>query len=208
VKKTPISGLCGMLLVALASAAAGAPIEIDLALENYQLQPDAPDQTILISVSDKQGGTTVSGVNFRLRLDDGISPGDSPAPRITAIDLIGDDTNPTIFYGNANPPVDPDGEPDAWPYYEARIVTTAAGSVPADGLLAIVTLDATGVFSGSWDLILGDPGGFPTSFPDAAVDLEPGTLHVVPEPATLTLLLIAAATLACWLCKAPRHWQG
>jgi len=178
-------------LALLESVGWGATLGIDLSLEDYALEPNLGGQQVLISVVDQEGGTTVEGVTLNVRLDDGLSPTMDPAPRITAVDMLGDSATPTIFYNQANSPVDPDGEPDPWPYYESRSVTTVGPPVAADGLLAIVTFDTSGVSAGQWDLILRDPADVATEFPGVTLDLTPGVLSIVPEPSTCGLLLVA-----------------
>ena len=149
---------------------------------DHLLGPEATDQTVEVHVS---GAEEVYGVNFYARIDDGLSPTPTPSPEISNLDVIGDAGNPTIFYGNNNGQSDPDGDPDAYPYYEARFLTTSPAAPPtatADGLLAIITFDTQGVTSGTWDLILSDPGGFQTDFIGAPVTIIDGTITVSTPP--------------------------
>jgi len=148
---------------------------------DHLLQADQAGQLIEVYVT---GGEAVEGLNFRIRIGDGIDPTPSPAPKIPdddAVDLVGTAANPTIFYSNHTTPRDLD-DPDQSDYYEAAAISTDHDTVSAEGLLAIVEIDTTGVTTGQWDLILRDPGGFSTSFvgPSGTIypDLVVGSIKI------------------------------
>jgi len=75
-------------------------------------------------------------------------------------------------YAEDEAPAQPD--PDDWQV--RTIATPVSGVVPsfvsaANGLLANVTFDASGVAAGNWDLVLADPDGVPTDFAGRHADI-------------------------------------
>ena len=116
----------------------------------YQLRQNQANQQIQVYVS---GGDPVAGVNFNMELGNGgTQMGQPPAPSFTNLDLV----TGTIFQADYLDPVDSGSTPDlltAW-------VVTNSGTVPADGLLATVTVDTTGFFASdpvhSWLLSMND----------------------------------------------------
>lgn len=148
---------------------------------NHALQPDQSGQSVQIFVS---GIDAVEGLNLNAQINDGGSAGGGVdvGPTIEDVDLI----TGTIFATNHN-----GGDtPLAFPQLVAKNVLTNSDTVIADGLLATITLDTTGVFSGTYSLRLSDTLNGSTDFlgTPAIFASEPGTLTIVPEPAGGVLL--------------------
>ena len=177
---------CAMLILLATATSRGAVINVGERL----LEPDQPGQTIEIRVS---GGEAVSGVNFYVLLDDGgpaagaSEPVDGPI--ISDVNL----TDGTIFDGNHNTQVSPTEAPWVW----TSNVTTQSGTVTADGVLATITFNTTGLHEGSWPLRLMDPLGAETNFVPGSVSttVNHGTVHI-PEPASAALLVGSALAAA------------
>ncbi|MEM6363213.1 MAG: hypothetical protein AAF745_02220 [Planctomycetota bacterium] len=156
------------------------------------LLPDTPNQTITITVS---GGDAVQGLNFNLQIDDA---GGIKAPAISAVDITGPST---IFSGNNTGQTDVGtGELIPGSQLGLRTTTTSSGSVIADGTLAIVTLDTTGLASGNFTLNLSSTLNGPTDFAGIPVDeFQGGGLSIaataIPEPNLAMTLSIAAASM-------------
>ena len=124
----------------------------------HTLLPDTPGQTIEIRVS---GGAAVQAVDFNVQIADGFPTGGTvDGPNITGVDIIGTALNPTIFFGNANAPTTLRQDPQMWSLF----TTTQSGTVVANGLLGILTVDTTGWFSGNWTLALGNTQEGATDF--------------------------------------------
>ncbi len=145
------------------------------------LLPNTPDQVCQIMVS---GGAYVAGLTLNISVGDGLDAG--TAPRITGVDILGNAADPTIFYGNNTGQVDANGVPDPYPEYETVQTTTGSGLVPANGLLADVTIDTTGFTSGTWALVLADPAGVATDFAGKSAVINNGTITIVQAPLTAT----------------------
>ena len=159
----------------------------------HSLLPDTPGQTIEIRVS---GGAAVQGVDFNVQIADGFPTGGTvDGPNITGVDIIGTALNPTIFFGNANAPQVLRQDPQMWSLF----TTTQSGTVVANGLLGILTIDTTGWFTGNWTLALGNTQEGPTDFTLVNATITDGSITVVPEPvssvAVATLLLAGAVFL-------------
>jgi hypothetical protein len=99
----------------------------------------------------------VAGLDLYLFVNNNVVP----APIITAVDVIGPGT---IFHPNnvgqfsLGPPYDVPGQ------QPSAITTTSSGFVVADGILAFVTVDTTGVPAGLYVLGLTNPDLGPTDF--------------------------------------------
>ena len=129
-----------------------------------------------------------------------INGGVGPAPVITAIDVTGPGT---LFFGNntgqTNFP-----SPDQMPGLRPAVLTTAvSGRILADGLLARVTYDTTGVPAGVYSISLTSHPFGPTDLgADDNFDLVfPMVLNNefgLPEPSTLLLGGIGAIGLVIW----------
>ena len=114
---------------------------------DHQLEPNTAGQEVLIYVD---GDDAVQGLNFQIQIDDGVLPPGQTAPKITAVDI----TTGTIFGSSNNGSHGDLSEPMIW----ARSTTTdeelSTATVTADGLLATVTIDTTGLSGGVFDLTL------------------------------------------------------
>jgi hypothetical protein len=112
-------------------------------------------------------------------------------PNITAINL----TTGTIFSGNNT-----GGMFTSSDQYWISQISTNTGTVPANGLIATLTVDTTGfnIGSGPFSLKLsGTPDG-DTDFAPIPVTITNGQLTVIPEPSTwfLGASLVLAAIFA------------
>jgi len=151
-------------------------------MDPYELLEDTPGQWIEISIS---GGDAVEGCNFNAQIGDGgPAVGGSPGPVITAVDLEGSVSNPTIFFDNN------DGQVDlgSLPQLAMLVIATESGTVSANGVLARLEIDTTG-FSGdkTWTLALNATVNDSTDFGPVNADITDGAIHI-PEPTSLTLL--------------------
>jgi len=123
----------------------------------HTLLPNTPNQTIAVYVA---GGFPVRGLKFFAEIAGGdpASGGSLQGPQIQSVDLVGDTAIPTIFTGNN------DGQHQAGgglPQVQAWEISTAAGSVTAQGLLATLSIDTTGFWKEptavhGWPLLLAD----------------------------------------------------
>ncbi len=122
----------------------------------------------------------VSGIDLFVQVGDGGTTvgGDDTGPRITSLDLV----TGTIFAAN-HTDVFTDPAPLIW----GATTTTTAGTVAANGVLATLTIDTTGITTGQFDLILNPPGTGPTAFADTGIvtNLTNGLLQIGAAP-TLT----------------------
>lgn len=183
--------LCGVLLLSIGDVRS----QIFIDVGSHDLQPNTPGQIIEISVS---GGTGVQGMNFNVQIADG---GTVDGPDITAVDILGTGANPTIFFGNANTPTTVRNDPQI----RSLFTTTVSDRVNTSGLLAIITLDTTGWFGGSWALALGNTQEGSTTFPDGLAPggeyvptITEGSITVVPEPVSTSVagvLLLAGGLI-------------
>ena len=149
----------------------------------HHLEPDTPDQVVEIHVS---GGDAVQGLNLyvvvanggpELELIEGGLPAGTgiPGPAITYVDTITD----TIFASN-NLGLDivPDGDIEI-PQVATVYTITASGTVPADGLLARVTLDTTSFLEGTYALSL-TVLDYPSDFAGIPIDITDGLIVIDP----------------------------
>ena len=179
--------VCGM-----ATSAFAVPI---ISLSDWWLPSGVPGQVLPITIADNGQGTPIPGapagqigeVELNLFIDLG-------GPIITNIDLIGPGT---IFNGNnvgqTNLP-DPYATPGNQPSAFTRTVT---GFVSANGVLAYVTVDTTGIKKGFYNFSLTNELG-PTNVGDTEVlpFFVRGSIFVdVPEPASIVMGLMGAAAL-------------
>ena len=136
------------------------------------------------------GGDPIQGVDlFMTSGPDGFTP--FSGHRIQAIDLIGPGT---IFHGNNTGQFDhvPLPSLNTW-----SSTTTAAGTVAASGTLAFLTIDATGVAPGIYqlqltNLVIGAPSDLPPFSSPVLID---GAFTIIPEPGSIVLGLFATAGL-------------
>jgi hypothetical protein len=175
-----------VLLFCLLSATARSQIFINVG--DHTLLPNTPGQTIDISVS---GGIPVQGLNFNVQVADGFPDGTPPGtvdgPNITAIDILGTASKPTIFFGNNTGQQPIRSDPQVW----SASTTTSLGLVNAAGLLGILTIDTTGWFGGNWTLALNNTQEGPTDFTLLSATITDGSITVVPEPVSTSLVTSA-----------------
>ncbi len=179
-----------ILLLALLCVEPAAAATINVG--THELLPNTPFQAIEIYTS---GGDEVQGVNFNIQVADGglEAGGLIDGPAITDVDLI----TGTIFADNHTVQTNISAGYD-WPQFGAYAVTTASGTVAADGLLGTVVIDTTGFFSGTWELRMAGTRNGDTDFTVLPATIFNGQLVLIPEPSGLLLLGSGAAFLACW----------
>ena len=150
---------------------------------DYVLRPNRPGQQIEIYV---QGGQPVAGLDFFLQLGDGgpeldqlgLPPGQD-GPSITHVEL----KQGTLFQNTPDVGIDLGSLPQVANW---SISIADEGSVPAEGLLATVTVDTTGFFDGTWSLLLADllpehpSGPFSTNFAGMPIFITNGSLRIQP----------------------------
>lgn len=186
----------GLLVFALCLCGFGSTAVAELFIDvgHYDLLPDTPDQQILILVT---GGDLVQGLDFNVIIADGGPElgGVVEGPAVTNTDIV----TGTIFQNNNTGVIDLG---ITLRQFDARSTTTAAGFVAAEGLLATLTIDTTGVFSGVFPLILSSTPNGPTDFAGLPARINDGLIRVVPEPGTS--LLGSALALAVGLTRRRR----
>ncbi len=166
------------------SAASGAPTVV---VGNHDLLPNTPGQSINIPVT---GAVGVEGLNAYVQIGD-----------TTAGPVISNITDPnfgamgvdletgTIFAGNNFGQLTSLTQNRLW----ILDIITASGSAATSGTLMTITLDTTGLTTGTFDLLLAGTNGGDTEFLDSLggliqASITNGTVTVIPEPMTLTLL--------------------
>jgi hypothetical protein len=122
----------------------------NIVVGNHVLLANTPNQTITIQIT---GGEQVAGEDFFAQIGDGgtYNGGSNVKPVFTNIDIIGG----TIFAANnvgafGDPTVGNAAHPLIWD----DGTTTVSSSVSATGVLANLTIDTTGLSSGSFPLLL------------------------------------------------------
>jgi hypothetical protein len=173
------SALCAAALSAVTAIGAQPTILVG----DHSLQPEQAGQTIILNVS---GGDFVAGLNFNAQVADGGSEagGTINGPKITGVDLL----TGTPFAGNNTGQTEGGGVPQVAIY----TVTTQNGTVSADGKLATLTLDTTGIAPGVYSLSLFETLNGPTSFLSGTGDtidaaITDGSITIVPEPTIMAL---------------------
>ena len=161
-------------------------IELDaptIIVGTHLLKPNLAGQSLPVYVT---GGQLVSGVNLFVQIGDGgpelsdlgLPPGvDGPA--VTGIDL----KNGTLFQNVVDPPFVELTVPQV--AFAAIAITAPNEQVTANGLLATLTVDTTGLFGGVFALqldqvlpMLGD-GPFATDFGGLPIHITNGSLEVI-----------------------------
>jgi len=182
---------------------------------DFVLLPNTRDQTIEIHV---HGGDLIQGEDLYFQIGDGgylegINAGHDSRPVLTGIDVV-----TGTFYGdNYVEPVYGLGA-----LMGSASVVTASETVAAEGLLATLTIDTTGLFAGSSEFAIPFSMYFAKDLPDTSILIfgelgEPTVNNVltgnldgrliipavpsisaadVPEPATWLLFLIGGLCLA------------
>jgi MYXO-CTERM domain-containing protein len=179
---------------------------------NHILLPNTPGQDITIMISSDTN-EEISGLDLYLVINGGDSTVDQPGvPRITAENLTGPGTTFSLVASTTFPYGDP------WDVVNGTSFgqNTAFGAAPnatsgpnadapvnTNNVLAIITVDTTGILFGSWPLSLTDPFIFgPTLLSKVTGPVDPsgytlidGSLNIVPEPSSIVMGLFAAAGL-------------
>jgi hypothetical protein len=195
-KKYAAMGLALAALAWCAGAARASTLEIHVG--DHPLLADTPDQKVYVYVS---GDTQVEGVLLDCQIADGgpSAGGTISGPTITNLDVV----TGTIFEGNNFGNFYGNGY--IYPQVAWQSTTTQSGTVLANELLAIVTIDTT---SGSfkvgdhWELKLTGTVNGDTSFGKYVAQpvITNGTIRIapaseVPEPGTLALAAVGAGML-------------
>lgn len=187
--------ICVGLVVCLPQVARGAT---QIVVANYILVQNTPNQIVQIFVT---GGDQIQGVNLRAQIGDDPEFGFGPVFRFGggpgASTIIGPGT---IFESNNV------GMNDVTFYpalFEAS-TATASGTVAAEGLLATLVIDTTGIFSGGWTLHLADTLSGPTDWAGSVFNgtevsnpiIIDGYIGGIPEPSSMKLAALGIAGLA------------
>ena len=147
-----------MSILGLSACLLSAPAAMSVDLGTITLQPDMAGQIVSILVT---GGDQAAGANLCLQIGGGTS-----GPVITAVNLVSG-----TIWSPSTPIANDLGDGDSRTVYWS--VVTGSGTVGASGTLAQLTIDTTGLDSGSFPIVL-DPSGSPTQVIDAAGDPLPG----------------------------------
>ena len=212
--KLAVITLAALALLPTASPTRAAIITVG----DFILEP-APNQQIPIYVIPEPGDLPAAGVSMNVQIADGgpAVGGSVIGPAIQYVQLAKDLDDPlyavfgtdafgrTIFDAVPNHghfgagPVPGDSHPQVYVVNTAR--RNRGDDVPANGLLAIITLDASGLDwrqDGPWDLRIGHTLNGPTKLDDNTPEVNPIPLTIIdgtimcPEPTTLALLAVAA----------------
>lgn len=179
------------------------------------LLPDTPGQTVEITI---RGGDAVQGLVFYAQSGDGgpeladagLPPG-TDGPAITAVDL----KTGTIYAAVADEAVDPGSLPQV--AIRSLPISASGVTVTAEGLLATLTIDTTGLTGGTFDLRLNgvlpfdDIGGpFTTTFEAGGQPVIPqinnGSITIaIPEPAFAAVALFTLAARRRHRSQSGRH---
>ncbi len=181
-----LRGIFGAALVAIA-ALNGDARAATVTIGSHLLAGNTANQQIPIYIS---GGEQVAAEDFYAQIGDGgaFVGGVNAKPVFTGVDII----NGTIFAANNSGAFgDPNGTPAgtnaAHPLIWVDGTITPSGVVTANGLLATLTIDTTGVTSGTFALrltgVAASLGGFDTTLWDStgqpiALSAAPGTLVI------------------------------
>ncbi len=152
---------------------------------DHILAPNTPGQTVEIIVFSP---FPVESLFLISQIGDGGPDfgGSDLGPRITDVDLL----TGTIFDGNNI------GQTNLIEFDLVRFDTTmtASGSVSTSGLLATLTIDTTGFFTGSWPLLVEGTVLGRSNFGNTPMLVANGSISV-PEPVTVLLMVQALAVL-------------
>jgi hypothetical protein len=175
-----------VMSLSLACLAGIARANPSITVGDVPLQPGMSQQ-VLLHVT---GATAIQSAQVACMIEDGGQSGPVVGPQITGLELrVG-----TIFEGYASVY---DQLPDTGPYLPtawlaSRSIITDSGTVSANGVFAVLTIDTTGYSPGqSWTLSLtGTPEGNTHFGDDIIPDVVNGRIFIVPEP--ISGLVVAA----------------
>jgi len=138
------------LLLVASLAAPAASVDVG----DHLLAANTPNQVITIQVT---GGEQIAGEDFFAQIGDGgtFLGGSNTKPNFTNVEIL----TGTIFAANNNGAFgDPNGSPPGsnagHPLIWVDATTTTSGTVAASGVLAKLTIDTTGLTSGTFPLRL------------------------------------------------------
>lgn len=200
-KRIASAGVAGLLVLLVSPMARGATVTVG----DHVLFANAPNQVITIPIV---GVEQVAGEDFFAQIGDGGAKnnGVNTKPVFMNVDIV----TSTIFAGNnvgagGDPGGTPPGSNAAHPLIWVDGTVTNNGSVTASGTLATMTIDTTGLTSGTFPLIVtgvaNTLGNFNTTLRNANGDPIPltvinGSITVmVPEPQVVTLVIVAGVAL-------------
>ncbi len=155
---------------------------------DWPLLPNTSGQQIPIYVVPGDDAPGTAGVNFNIQVGDGGPPvGGTPGPEIQYVQLVEDLSHPlytdqfgpTIFGAVGNQ--GHFGTGSLVPQIYAQNTATLQGSVPPDGLLAVLTIDTTGFFlgDGPWAFTLSETLNGETTLNDNTQQVEPIPLDII-----------------------------
>ena len=175
------------VLFVLPWTACGALIEVG----QIDLLPNLPGQVVTLKIS---GVDQIAGMDFFAQVGDGgpelvlfgLEAG-TDGPGMTDVDL-----ESGIFLGNNGGQTDMLG--GSIPQLVGFGISTTSGTVASLGDLVTITFDTTGFSAGTWDFALkgtlaGDTTLYNANAGVIPLEITPGLLNVVPEPASLLLVV-------------------
>jgi hypothetical protein len=179
-------GFSSLIVLALALQLCVVARAASVTVGNHLLMANTPNQTFTIQIT---GGEQVAGEDFFAQIGDGgmYNSGVDTKPVFSNVDIL----SGTIFASNnAGAQLDPIPHPLIWDVG----TITASGSVSANGLLASLTIDTTGLSSGTFPLLL--TGVASTKSPDNNTRLNDATGTPIPLTIANGSLMISTLPLA------------
>ncbi|MCA9217171.1 MAG: PEP-CTERM sorting domain-containing protein [Planctomycetales bacterium] len=184
---------------------------IEMFADSYVLAPDTAGQVIDIMISSMAGDPKIVGANFNAQIPSG-PVFDGPGGLLDAAQFSpGTIWTPSHHVSGFAPPT-------GFPEFVTVSVTLddLNQSVDASGVIARLVVDTTGLFSGTYDLLLkndSSPFVFASNVVlEGGVELEPTltngtiTINAVPEPSPLLLLSVAGCLGG--VCVFIRRWRS
>jgi hypothetical protein len=189
---------CGFVALLLAAPALAGP---DISVGTYSLWGGTPGHTIQVWIT---GDGNLAGLNLFAQVGDG-------GPELTSYGLPAGTDGPSISAVNLQPVggiFTGTGAQTNSPGIPQVVISTfdvAHGTVPANGLLAELTIDTTGLNMGSWTLVL--KGVLPFSSLGGPYDTAGVAIGGQPVPISITNGSINLMGLSNW-CVASGNWTG